>query len=224
MSNEASSKPSVAELSQRLSDTDANATNYWIPGRRLKLVTDYYNLGFEFRDASDMRQAKDCFRKGAEVVAGKRPRKFRRSTQLFKLVASCKNHHGLVELNENQFVDAESWFQSAIELREKLERLFPDDDENVVGLGGAWCNLGLAVTQRNAEEAIGHFHKSLDILRSHEKPCACSYWDENRESWFCGSLQTMADAARIEWVFLWPQFIDNAMYGLSKAKEASSDD
>ena len=80
--------------------------------------------------------------------------------------------------------------------------------------------MGLATKPNSHADAATYFKQSLTELRISDKPCECSYWDEQRQSWWCEQLEALGHAAGLAWVDLGPMFIDNAESGL---KEVSGD-
>lgn len=157
-------------------------------------------------------------------MEGKHPKKSTSSLAVFGVIAACHNHLGLQYLDERRVQDAITAFDAAITLRRELRRLFPNDRENEVYLGGAFCNRGYANTDIDPETAAEFYKESLSVLRQPIQTCDCSYWDESRQTWWCEQLEVMGDALKLPWVTLAPQFIDNAMMGLRSLETKSNSD
>jgi hypothetical protein len=194
----------------------------WLPGRRKQLAAESFDLGQACRHYGNTGLAETHFRRVQTLLQGKRPTRSKDSLETFALVAGAHNHLGLLCLDADRPMDACPSFDRAIEIRTELQRLFPDDRENRIYLGGALCNRAHAVADSNPPEATDYYRRSLAILRQPTRPCECSYWDEQRQSWWCEQLEAMAEALKLQWVFLAPQFIDNAMQGLRSLEPPST--
>ncbi|TWT29812.1 hypothetical protein KOR42_54900 [Thalassoglobus neptunius] len=77
-------------------------------------------------------------------------------------------------------------------------------------------NLSFRIASKSSSyaDAAQYFKQSLTELRIPDQPCECSYWDEQRKSWWCEQLEAIGDALGLGWVFLAPVFIDNAQSAL----------
>lgn len=137
------------------------------------------------------------------------------------LIAACHNHLGMMWLEHDSAERAATAFDHAIAHRRDLWRRFPAERENQVYLGGALCNRGHATADSDPIAAATFYHESLQMLRQPTQTCDCSYWDEERQSWWCSQLEALAQLVGLPWVELAPQFIDNAMQGLASLKPAS---
>ncbi len=180
----------------------------------LQVATEDYNHGIAAKESGDFSMAISFFQKAKERLNGDGPEKTRESLQRYSILAASHNHTGLVELDQGKFPDAAIAFDEAIKLRRELYRLFPEERENEVYLGGALCNRGHAAAELAEEGAADFYRESLVVLRQ-ELTCECRYWDEARETWWCSQLEALAHAMGVGWVDLAPQFIDNAMAGLA---------
>ena len=187
----------------------------WVPGRRVYLAKESFALGQICRSRGLLPLAETNFRRVVELFKNRHPGKDRKSLPTFAVVAAAHNHLGLVHLDAARPAEGAPCFDQAIELRRELQRLFPGDRENVVFLGGALCNRGHSVADLDAAAARRFYEESLAVLRQPVKPCECSYWDEQRQSWWCEQLEAMGDALGLAWVALAPQFIDHALRGLA---------
>ena len=186
----------------------------WIPGRRKKLAMASFNLGLACRDKSNSSLAEANFRRVQILFQGRRPANSKDSLESFALVAGSHNHIGLMCLEAGRPMDACPSFDRAIEIRRDLHRLFADDRENQIYLGGALCNRAHSVADSDKDEAMDYYQQSLALLRQPTRTCECSYWDEQRQSWWCEQMEALGNAMGLQWVFLAPKFIDNAMQGL----------
>jgi hypothetical protein len=155
---------------------------------------------------------------------GRRPWRSKKSLATFSVVAACHNLLGLLYLDQQQLAEAATSFDEAISLRRELRRLFPKDRENEVYLGGALCNRGHASADMHPDAASEFYKQSLAILRHPTQTCKCSYWDEQRQSWWCEQLEALGQAAGLHWVALAPYFIDNATEGLRSLAAKSTCD
>lgn len=186
----------------------------WIPGRRSRLVYEFYETGFDSRTIAAFDLAEKCFCNAVSLVKGRRPKAHKRSLGIFSVVAACYNLLGIQYIEMKQFGHARKSLDEAIQLRRELRRLFPKDRENEVYLGGALCNRGHACADTNANEAADFYQQSLEVLRQPNQTCECGYWDEERQSWWCSQLEAIGQALDMQWVALAPRFIDNAADGL----------
>lgn len=190
----------------------------WIPGRRQQLAAESYNLGWECLDDGDSDLAGVNFRRVQVLFQGLRPTGSEKSLKQFALVAAAHNRVGIMCLDDGRPADARPSFDRAIEIRRELHRLFPKDRENQVYLGGTLCNRAHSVADSDRAAAIDFYRQSLAILRQPTQNCECSYWDEQRQTWWCEQLEALGNALKLEWVSLAPQFIDNAMRGLDSVE------
>lgn len=203
-----------AQCELRIARVEQRMRHVWIPGRRRRLVCECYDIGYVSRGIGAFDLVESCFRTAISLMDGRRPRRSQQSRATFNVVAACHNLLGLQYLDERRLADAATAFDEAIRLRRELRRLFPQDRENDVYLGGALCNRGHATAAADAEQAAAFYEASLAVLRQPTQTCACSYWDEQRQSWWCEQLEVLGQALGLPWVALAPQFIDNATEGL----------
>ena len=214
-------KSATDSLHNRSDQLDRRLNRLWIPGRRKQIATDSYDVAYSWRELDRPELAITNFQRAIDAFHNKKPRKSKDSLSAFSLVAACHNHIGLIHLDDDNFSLAIANFGDAIQLRRLLKQLFPDNRENQIYLGGALCNLGLAYKPTSPVEAADCFRQSLSELQIPDKPCECSYWDEQRQSWWCEQLEALGRAAGFAWVDLAPRFIDNAMVGLDGLSENS---
>ena len=211
-----------SDLHNRSACVDARTVNLWIPGRRTQIAAERYDIGCSWRELGEKDLAVHSFEHAISVFDGRRPHRTKRSLRAFAIVASSHNHLGIIHLDQRNLANAVSHFDQAIQLRRELRQLFPDDRENQVYLGGALCNRGLAAREMNPAAAKGYFEQSLGELRQPTKPCDCSYWDEQRQSWWCEQLEALGPMTGAAWVALAPTFIDTAQSGLASLTTAGS--
>ncbi|WP_197441608.1 carbohydrate porin [Thalassoglobus neptunius] len=133
-----------ASLQAQSEKINARFTRLWIPGRRKYIACESYRLGFRWQELGEFEEAVNSFQRAIDAYDGQRPRKSKDSKAAFQVVAACHNHIGMIYLEVNEFPAATKRFTEAIKLRRELKRLFPEDRENQVYLGGALCNIGLA--------------------------------------------------------------------------------
>lgn len=195
----------------------------WIPGLRKKLALKSFNLGQDCRHNGNIALAEVNFRRVTALFRADQPTRSRDSLETFALIAASHNHLGLLCLDTGRPADARPSFDRAIEIRRELHSLFPDDRENQVYLGGALCNRAHAVADSDPAAAIDFYRQSLAVLCQPTRNCECSYWDERRQSWWCEQLEALGAALGLQWVFLAPQFIDNAMRGMSSVGAPRTD-
>jgi hypothetical protein len=206
----------------RSSQVERRMRHLWIPGRRRRLLAESYDIGHASREIGASDLSEKNFRRAITLMNSRRPRRSKDSLKTFNVVAACHNLLGLQYLDEQRMTDAVASFDAAVELRSELRRLFPADRENEVYLGGALCNLGHAWKETNAKRAADYYERSLAILRQPKQTCECSYWDEQRQSWWCEQLEALGQVLGLQWVALAPQFIDNATEGLRSLGTAES--
>lgn len=218
MSHVKSQVTSDAECVSRSKCLDQQMLFQWFPGRRKKLAVESFALGQDCRSNGNAALAESNFRRVQALFQDEKPSKSKESLETFALIAASHNHLGLLCLDSERFMDARPFFDRAIEIRRELHGLFPDDRENQVYLGGALCNRAHAVADSDPTAAIDFYRQSLAVLRQPTQTCGCSYWDEQRQSWWCSQLESLGDALGLQWVFLAPQFIDSAMRGLSSVE------
>lgn len=211
---------SLAECESRSASVEQQMRHLWVPGKRRRLVMDSYDIGYVARDLGAAELAEKNFRRGINLMAGHRPRRSNQSRGTFKVVAACHNLLGIQYLDERRLDEAIVCFDEAIRLRRELLRLDPTDRENEVYLGGALCNRGNACVDTNKQVAAEYYENSLATLRQPVQTCECSYWDEQRQSWWCEQLEALGPMLGQHWVRLAPQYIDNAMNGLRSLTDA----
>ncbi|WP_197167744.1 hypothetical protein [Neorhodopirellula pilleata] len=215
-------RPSPDDIDQceaRLGVVRSQMKFLWWPGRRKRLLDQCYDIGYVARQNGANDLARDSFRSGIALLDGIRPSRTKASLATFSVVAACHNHLGLQYLDEHMLAEAAASFDMAISVRQELQRLFPKDRENEVYLGGALCNRGHACADTNPDVAQDFYERCLSTIQQPSQPCECSYWDEQRQSWWCEQLEALAQALNQQWVALAPHFIDNAQAGL-KSLEA----
>ena len=204
------SDPHCIERSQHL---DQQMRLLWLPGRRMRLAAESYDLGNECRNNGHPALAEGNFRRVQDLFQNVRLTKSKNRQKIFSLVAASHNYLGLLCLDANRPAEARLSFDRAIEIRRELLLLSPQDRENQIYLGGTLCNRGHSLADSDKASALASYNESLAVLRQSEKTCECAYWDEQRNSWWCSQLEAMGNALGLQWVFLAPQFIDNAMRG-----------
>ncbi|WP_395739150.1 tetratricopeptide repeat protein [Prosthecobacter sp.] len=202
---------------------DGQSHFLWLPGRRQRLAAESYDVGYACRSSGNVPLAETNFRRVQTLLQGVRPSRFKRSMATCSLLAASHNHLGMLCLDTGRPADARPSFDRAIEIRKELLRLFPKERENEIYLGGALCNRAHSVADSDAAEARDFYQQSLAMLRQPDKPCECAYWDEERQSWWCTQMEALGNALGMPWVFLAPQFIDNAMRGLDSLKAPDSE-
>jgi hypothetical protein len=179
----------------------------------MRLAAESYDLGHECRNNGHPDLAESNFRRIQDLFQNVRLTRSKESQKIFGLVAASHNYLGLLCLDTNRPVEARPSFDRAIEIRRELLRLSPKDRENQIYLGGTLCNRAHAEADSDKVAALAFYNESLAVLRQPEKTCECGYWDEERQSWWCSQLEAMGNALGLQWVFLAPVFVDNAMRG-----------
>lgn len=222
MPSESGSPEDRSQCEARLARVEQDRRHLRLPGRRHRLVCEYYDIACAARAIGAFDLMETCFRGAIEVMTGRRPGRGKRSLGTFSVIAACHNLLGLEHLANQRLSEAAAAFDQAIALRRELQRLFPEDRENVVYLGGALCNRGHASAATNADLAKQCYEESLTVLRQPTQICECSYWDEERQTWWCEQLEAIGAVTGLHWVALAPRFIDNAMEGL-RALSGNSD-
>jgi len=212
------SADAIEECKARLARVQTQMQYLWLPGRRKRLLDQCYDIGHIARQNGAKDVAKNSFTTGIAVLEGARPWRTKASLATFGVLAACHNHLGLQYLDDKSFDEAAASFDAAILVRQELRRLFPKDRENEVYLGGALCNRGHACVDTNPEIARTFYERCLSTIRQPTQPCECSYWDEQRQSWWCEQLEVLGQALNQHWVALAPHFIDNAQTGLESLK------
>ena len=221
MSSENHTAESRELCESRSSQVERRMRHLWIPGRRRRLLAESYDIGHVSREIGALDLSEKNFRRAITLMNGRRPGRSQESLKTFNVVAACHNLLGLQYLDEQRMTDAVASFDAAIELRSELRRLFPADRENEVYLGGALCNL-VTPEEANAKQAAEYYECSMAILRQPNQTCECSYWDEQRQSWWCSQLEALGQTLGLQWVALAPHFIDNASEGLRSLGTAES--
>lgn len=224
MSSENHSLESLAQCESRAARVEQQKRQLWIPGRRRRLVNESYEIGQVARQFGAFDLAEKNFLAAIELMNGRRPWRTKSSLSTFSIVAACHNLLGLQCLDGQRMSDAINLFDHAIALRRELRRLFPKDRENEVYLGGALCNRGHASAGSNVDAATEFYLQSLAVLRQPTQTCECSYWDEQRQSWWCEQLEGLGQMLGLPWVALAPQFIDNANEGLRSLATKTAQD
>ena len=212
------SADTIEECDARLAVVKSQMQHLWWPGKRKRLLDQCYDIGCVALQSGANDLAKKGFTTGIEIVEGVRPSRTKASLATFGVVAACHNHLGLQHLEDKRFAEAAASFDAAIEVRQDLRRLFPKDRENQVYLGGAFCNRGHACADANPEIAKEFYERCLSTIRQPVQPCECSYWDEQRQSWWCDQLEAIGQLLDQHWVALAPHFIDNALASLDGLK------
>jgi tetratricopeptide (TPR) repeat protein len=181
---------------------------------RIRKAEVAHDLGISAREAGDYVEGIRHFQEVLDLLSGAGPMAAKRALRRYMLVAAAHNQQGVIELDRGHFAEASAALDQAIALRRELLRLFPEERENQVYLGGTLCNRGHACADSDPESAAGFYHESLSMLRQPMDSCECGYWDEERQSWWCSQLECLAGPLRLPWVELAPRYIDNAMAGL----------
>ncbi|MGL4463468.1 MAG: tetratricopeptide repeat protein [Planctomycetia bacterium] len=221
MAPETSPETTRSRCETRIAGIEQGVRRLWMPGRRGRLVAEWYDVGYESREIGAHDLAEKCFRAAIGLMHGRRPWLLKRSLRVFSVVAGCYNLLGDHYLHEQRWTEAATSFDEAIKVRRRLRRLFPTDRENAVYLGGALCNRGHATAQTDAKLARDFYEQSLAVLRQPIQTCACSYWDEPRQSWWCEQLEALGPIVGAQWVELAPRFIDNAADALRALAEST---
>lgn len=214
------SADAIEECRARFTRAQRQMRHLWWPGRRRRVLDDCYDIGWVARQNGASDLAKESFSAGISVLDGIRPSLTSESLAIFSVAAACHNHLGLQSLDDRMFAEAAASFDAAISIREELRRLFPKDRENEVYLGGAYCNRGHACADANPELAQEYYERCLSTIRQPTQSCECSYWDEQRQSWWCEQLEAYGqiEVLKLQWISLAPHFIDNAQAGLALLK------
>lgn len=202
--------PSGAPFVIRTRWLDVKMRLLWLPGLRKKLAYESFDLGRECRAKGNTALAECNFRRIQTLFPDGFLTTSKNSWEISKLVAASHNYLGMLCLDTGRPSEARPSFDRAIEIRKEISRLCPDDRENQIYLGGALCNRAHSVADTDAAAALAFYEESLKVLRQPEKTCECSYWDEQRQSWWCSQFEARAGALGL----LAPQFVDNAMRGL----------
>ena len=211
MSSESSPADLRVQCEARGAAVERQMQRLWIPGRRKRLVNVCYDIGQVAREAGAFDLSEKYFRTAIGLMDGRKPWRWNNSLPIFSTVAACHNLLGIQYANTGRRDDAVISYDEAIKLRCELRRLSPNDRQNEVYLGGALCNRGHVSVKQNARAAaMEYYRQSLDVLRQPRKTCECSYWDEERQSWWCETLESIGGALGLEWVAQAPQFIDIA--------------
>jgi tetratricopeptide (TPR) repeat protein len=204
---------------------DSLARWLWLPGSRFRLADERFTLANAFRIRGKISPAEANYRHTLRLLEGRpRPLRSKELLRRHSLIAACHNHLGMMWLEHGPAERAAAAFDEAISYRRNLLRHFPKDRENQVYLGGALCNRGHAAADSDPTSAAAFYHESLQILRQPTQTCDCSYWDEERQSWWCSQLESLAQLLGLPWVELAPQFIDNAMRGLASLKPTPAEE
>ncbi len=201
-------RQSLDEIDQcetRLAGVRTQMKFLWWPGRRKHLLDQCYDIGYVARQNGANDLARDSFSIGISLLDGMRPWRTKTSLATFSVVAACHSHLGLQYLDNKMFAEAAESFDASIEIRQELRRLFPKDRENEVYLGGALCNRGHACADENPGIAKEFYERCLSTIRQPSQPCDCSYWDEQRQSWWCEQLEALGQALDQQWVASWTE-------------------
>lgn len=190
--------------------------------QRSELARRSYDLALDCRDVGKLQLAESNLRRVLLLFQDAHPTNSKESLANFSLVAACCNHLGLLCLDSGRPDQGIPHFDRAINIRRELQRIFPEDRANQVYLGGSLCNRAHSVADTDATSAVGYYQQSLAILRQPTQPCECSYWDEQRQSWWCEQLEALGQSMSLPWVALAPRFIDNAMQGLASTSPSDS--
>lgn len=223
MSSESNSADLRAQCEARSAAVELQMRRLWIPGRRKRLVNVCYDIGQVAREAGAFDLSEKYFRTAIGLMHGRKPWRWNNSLSILSTVAACHNLLGIQYDNAGRLGDAVTSYDEAIKLRRELRQLFPKDRQNEVYLGGALCNRGHVSVKQNASAAAMEYYKqSLDVLRQPRKTCECSYWDEERQSWWCETLESIGETLGLEWVAQAPLFIDSAYAELAWLESENS--
>jgi tetratricopeptide (TPR) repeat protein len=178
----------------------------------LKLrAVGYFDLASNLREAEEFAEAEACYA-DAEVALLKLAEHNRYASFANSQLAACKNHLGLLNLEKGDYSKAATVFDEAIAMREQFARRSPKDDENLVFLGGALCNRGIATRDmRQNEAAQSYFQKSLQVLDPLLSRCECGSAEA-----LAVALSRMTGAPH--WLLLAFRFRKNASEGLASVK------
>lgn len=223
MTKHTEEQSTVAECEEINRSIEAELYLTWLPGRRLALAEKSFNLGGRCSELGHTGLALTCFRRVQSLLARMPILLTKKSLAPMAVLAASHNRAGILALDAGRAMDARPDFERAIEIRTKLKRRFPKERENEVYLGGALCNLAHAVADADPAFAATYYKQCLSTLRQPTQTCECSYWDEDRQSWWCTQLEALGDVLGLQWVFRAPQFVDNAMRGLASLAEPQAE-
>lgn len=137
------------------------------------LMVGYFNLGADYRAMQKVPEAEAAYAECIRICeAFQRNRS--RSSAATRQLAACKNHLGLLYMDNKLPEKAAVALDEAITIRKALSDLEPDDSENQVYLGGAICNRAhLVQAQGKKEEAEKLYDQSIQILERAIPHCDC---------------------------------------------------
>ena len=190
----------------------------WWPGRCLYIASDFIALGAVCHSRGMTSLAEASFQRALRLLPPGRITGSKRSLQRNSLIAGAHNFLGILALAQGAPDRAAPEIDRAIAIRRELFRRLPKERENQVFLGGALCDRGDACAVSDPAAATAFYEECLRIVRQPEQTCACSYWDAERESWWCSQLEAIGDALGLAWVRQAPHFIDRALRGLASLK------
>jgi len=163
---------------QRHAEVLSNWTSKAASGRiRDLLAAGYFDLASSFRLLRKRNEAERHYAQ-AEILWRRLSEEEPNNTRFLGQIAGCRNHLGLLYLDETEFAQASEQFQMALTIRKELAARFPHDELNIVYLGGAMCNLGNAAGElEDFDTAMDWLNQSINLLDQSIPGCDCGCRD-----------------------------------------------
>lgn len=102
-------------------------------------------------------------------------------------LATCCNHFAIIDEAEAKWAAAEENYRAAAALRSHIfhhDEGMPDQAENLVYLGGVFCNLGYLYTQlKRSDDARKQFVAAIEFLKSAIKSAPVPLNDPEFQQW-----------------------------------------
>jgi len=140
---------------------------------RCLVIEGYYDLGAAYRCLGRKNEAEDSFIMTVSILMGMKtedPSSYFVGTVL----ASCKNHIGILYDNVGDLETAQAYFGEAAQLRKKLVSEYPDDIENKVFLADVLCaDANVARKMHDTQKAVSLYEESISILDTVILSCGC---------------------------------------------------
>jgi tetratricopeptide (TPR) repeat protein len=161
----------LTSLTEQMPATEASAES------RHFLAATFFDLGSRYRILSKRDEAEKAYEQALNTwqeLSSVQPD----DAQILARIAGCKNHLGILYLETGSLQQATGYFLSALALRQRLLGSDPQDEENLVYLGGTLCNVGkVAAVQNDAQTALTWYHRSIDTLDRSIPGCDCGCRD-----------------------------------------------
>lgn len=137
---------------------------------KVQIATIRYDLAIAYLELARSGLAEQQLRKALSLL--------RSRAETHSLVPACMNRLGILYLDDKRIDLARTFFEEAEVLRLAWQMLHPEDEANVVYLGGTRCNLGHALRESGrTAEALAYYLLSIETLDARIPGCTCGCRD-----------------------------------------------